>query len=82
MSDDLSRRLSSIADEMERAARGKSADDLHELFAEACELLRVASDALAMHERRSITIRLPEAYINDLRSALRSVGCDLEIVEG
>jgi len=57
-------------------------DDLHELFAEACELLRVASDALAMHERRSITIRVPEAHINDLRSALRSVGCDLEIVGG
>lgn len=82
MSDDLSHRLSSIADEMERAARGKSAEDLHELFAEACELLRVASDALAMHERRSITIKLPEEHINDLRSALRSVGCDLEIVEG
>ena len=82
MSDDLSHRFRSIADEMERAARGKSVDDLHELFAEACELLRVASDALAMHERRSITIRVPEAHINDLRSALRSVGCDLEIVEG
>jgi len=82
MSDDLSRRLSSIADEMERAARGKSVEDLHELFAEACELLRVASDALAMHERRAITIRVPEEHINDLRSVLRRVGCDLEIVEG
>jgi len=82
MTDDLSDRLSSIADEMERAARGKSVEDLHELFAEACELLRVASDALTMHERRSITIKLPEEHINDLRSALRSVGCDLEIVEG
>ena len=82
MSGDLSSRFSRIADEMERAARGKSADDLHELFAEACELLRVASDALAMHERRAITIRVPEEHINDLRSALRSVGCDLEIVEG
>jgi len=82
MSDDLSHRLSSIADEMERAARGKSADDLHELFAEACELLRVASDALAMHERRAITIRVPEEHINDLRSVLRRVGCDLEIVGG
>jgi hypothetical protein len=82
MTDDLSHRLSSIADEMERAARGKSAEDLHELFAEACELLRVASDALAMHERRSITIKLPEEHINDLRSALRSVGCDLEIAGG
>jgi len=82
MSGDLSSRLNSIADEMERAARGKSVEDLHELFAEACELLRVASGALAMHECRSITIRLPEEHINDLRSALRSVGCDLEIVEG
>ena len=82
MSDDLPHRLSSLADEMERAARGRSVEDLHELFAEACELLRVASDALAMHERRSITIRLPEEHINDLRSVLRRVGCDLEIVEG
>jgi len=80
--DDLSSRLSSIADEMERAVRGKSVGDLHELFARACLVMREAAGALAMHERRSITIRLPEAYINDLRSALRSVGCDLEIVEG
>ena len=82
MSDDLPHRLSSIADEMERAARGKSAEDLHELFARACVVMREAAGALAMHERRSITIRLPEEHINDLRSALRSVGCDLEIVEG
>lgn len=82
MSDDLPHRLSSIADEMERAARGKSAEDLHELFARACVVMREAAGALAMHECRSITIRLPKAYINDLRSALRSVGCDLEIVEG
>lgn len=43
MSDDLPHRLSSLADEMERAARGKSAEDLHELFARACLAMREAA---------------------------------------
>jgi len=43
MSDDLPHRLSSLADEMERAVRGKSAEDLHELFARACLVMREAA---------------------------------------
>lgn len=53
MSDDLSHRLSSIADEMERAARGKSVEDLHELFARACLVMREAAG-------RALPPHLPE----------------------
>lgn len=65
MSDDLSHRLSSLADEMERAARGKSAEDLHELFARACVVMRESAEALRMAEE---TARLINDQFGDLRS--------------
>lgn len=63
MSDDLSHRLSSIADEMERAARGKSVEDLHELFAEASRAMREASAALDLGAVKVGSLRPSSDYL-------------------
>lgn len=81
MSDDLSHRLSSIADEMERAARGKSAEDLHELFARACVVMREGAEAIRRFER-PVTITMTKEMVEAMvREGFNPVG-HIQIVRG
>lgn len=81
MTDDLSHRLSSIADEMERAARGKSAEDLYELFARACLVMREGAEAIRLFER-PVTITMTKEMVEAMvREGFNPVG-HIQIVRG
>lgn len=81
MSDDLSHRLSSIADEMERAARGKSVEDLHELFARACVAMREGAEAIRLFERPATITMTKEMVEAMVREGFNPVG-HIQIVRG